>query len=444
MRIILVALLSLAPAGAAAALPASVDGQDVPSLAPILEEVMPSVVNVNTQTRVKVRSPFMDDPFFRRFFNMPNVPRERIEQSLGSGVIVDADNGYILTNNHVVERADDIAVTLHDGRTFEARIIGTDRETDLAVIRIDADNLKALPLDTSDDLRVGDFAVAVGNPFGLGQTVTSGIVSALGRAGVRGLEYQNFIQTDASINPGNSGGALINLHGELIGINTAIFTPSGGNVGIGFSIPASMARHVMDQLVAHGEVRRGSLGVKVQDLSTELADAFGLEDRRGAVVTRVIAESAAAEAGMQSGDVILAVDGQRIGDAQALRNSEGLLPLDEKVMVRFLREGEERSARLRVRENLDEEIGGGRLDPSLEGVSLRRLPERVRFDGVLVEAVRRNTRAWEVGLRAGDIIVAMNREPVADLAELRARFPAGDALELDIRRQGRGYRLRLK
>ncbi|MFC1606291.1 trypsin-like peptidase domain-containing protein, partial [Pseudomonadota bacterium] len=238
-----------------AALPVAVDGDPLPSLAPVLDRVTPSVVNVYTQTRVRVRSPLMDDPFFRRFFNVPDTPRERVSQSLGSGVIVDAERGYVLTNNHVIAGADDISITLADGRSFEAEVIGTDPDTDLAMVRIPAEELQALPFADSNRLRVGDFVVAVGNPFGLGQTVTSGIVSALGRTGFRGLEFQNFIQTDASINPGNSGGALINLRGELVGINSAIFTPSGGNVGIGFAIPSTMARYVMEQLATFGEVR---------------------------------------------------------------------------------------------------------------------------------------------------------------------------------------------
>ena len=282
--------LMFGPGPALAVLPVAVNGESLPSLAPVLKQVMPSVVNVNTQTRVRVSSPLMDDPFFRRFFNVPNTPRERISQSLGSGVIVDAEKGYVLTNFHVIARADEIFVGLKDGRSLEAKLIGTDPDTDLAVIQIPAENLTALQLADSDKLQVGDFVVAVGNPFGLGQTVTSGIVSALGRSGLRGLQFQNFIQTDASINPGNSGGALINLRGELVGINSAIFTPSGGNVGIGFAIPASMARYVMDQLTQFGEVRRGTLGLVVQDLTPELAGAFSVDLGKGVLVAEVAAE----------------------------------------------------------------------------------------------------------------------------------------------------------
>lgn len=425
-----------------AALPAAVDGQPLPSLAPVLEKVTPAVVNVHTRTRVQVRtSPFFDDPFFRRFFEFPSVPRERVQQSLGSGVVVDADAGYVLTNNHVIDGADDIAVTLEDGREFSAEFVGSDRDTDLAVIRIDAPDLAELPLFDSERLRVGDFVVAVGNPFGLGQTVTSGIVSALGRSGLRGLEYQNFIQTDASINPGNSGGALIDLAGRLIGINTAIFTPSGGNVGIGFAIPATTAEHVMSQLIEYGEVRRGSLGVAVQDLTRELRDALAVDNAGGAVITQVIDDSALARAGLAAGDVIVAIDGRDVNNSQTLRNIEGLLAVGSTVSVGYLRDGRVRSVEVEIVEDLDARISGRRLDDRLVGLSLVRIPDRSRARGVLVEDVRRNTLAWESGLRAGDVIVAVNRQTVRNLGEFRARFPmASDReLALEIRRRGRAY-----
>lgn len=425
-----------------AALPAELDGEPLPSLAPVLERVMPAVVNVHTRTRVQVRSsPFFDDPFFRRFFDAPSVPRERVQQSLGSGVIVDASAGLILTNNHVIDGADDIAVTLHDGREYSAEFVGADRDTDLAVIRIMADDLHQLPLWDSDRLRVGDFVVAVGNPFGLGQTVTSGIVSALGRSGLRGLEYQNFIQTDASINPGNSGGALIDLAGRLIGINTAIFTPSGGNVGIGFAIPASTAEHIMAQLVEFGEVRRGSFGVEVQDLSPELRDALNIEARGGAVITRLRAGSALAEAGLQAGDVMTSIDQRPVQSAQGLRNIEGLLAVGSQVQVAFSREGDEREVQVKLAEDLDARISGRRLDERLDGVSLVRIPERSNIRGILIDDVRRNSATWDAGLRAGDVIVAVNRQVVRNLGELRGQFPiSGDReLALEIRRRGVAY-----
>src|SRR6056297_1838502 len=429
---------------ASASLPAAVDGQPLPSLAPILEDVTPAVVNISTRTRVQVRtSPFFDDPFFRRFFDFPSAPRERIQQSLGSGVIVDADAGYILTNNHVIDGADDIAVTLQDGREFVAEFIGSDRDTDLAVIRIEPKDLAELPLH-DDGLRVGDFVVAVGNPFGLGQTVTSGIVSALGRAGLRGLEYQNFIQTDASINPGNSGGALVNLRGELVGINTAIFTPSGGNVGIGFAIPISTATYVMQQLVEYGEVRRGSLGVEVQDLDGELRSALDVDQLDGAVVTEVEPDSAADEAGLRAGDVIVRLDRRAVAGSQQLRNIEGLLAVGREVVIEYLRNGKTRETRAMLSEDLDSRISGQRLDNRLEGVVLVRVPDRYAQRGVrgaVVEDVRRNTPAWEAGLREGDLIVAVNREAVRNLGDLRRQFPVrgGRELALEIRRRGRGY-----
>ncbi|MGK7296276.1 MAG: DegQ family serine endoprotease [Candidatus Wenzhouxiangella sp. M2_3B_020] len=428
-----------------AALPAAVDGEPLPSLAPVLEKVTPAVVNVFSSTRVQVRtSPFFNDPFFRRFFDVPSVPRERVQRSLGSGVIVDSEAGLILTNNHVIDDADEIAVTLEDGREFQAEFVGADRETDLAVIRIDADDLDELPLFETDQLKVGDFVVAVGNPFGLGQTVTSGIVSALGRAGLRGLEYQNFIQTDASINPGNSGGALVNLRGELVGINTAIFTPSGGNVGIGFAIPASTATYIMNQLVEYGEVRRGSLGIEVQGLDDELREALDLEGLDGAVITEVEPDSAAEEAGLMPGDVILSLNQRVVEGTQTLRNIEGMLPIGRKVRIGYWRDGRERSARVEVVEDLDTRIAGQRLDERLTGVELVRVPERYAqrgYRGVVVQEVRRNTQAFEAGLRDGDLIVAVNRERVGNLGDLRAQFPIAESRELalEIRRRGRGY-----
>ena len=273
-----------------AALPIAVAGEDLPSLAPVIKKASPSVVNIATESRVKLpQHPLLNDPFFRKFFRVPNQPRERKTQSLGSGVVIDALRGLVITNNHVVANADQITVQLEDGRTFEAEVIGTDPETDVAVIRIPAEKLTAIPLADSDELQVGDFVVAIGNPFGLEHTVTSGIVSALGRSGLGIGGYEDYIQTDASINPGNSGGALVNLRGELIGINTAIFSQSGGNIGIGFAIPANMAKQITEQLAQHGEVKRGFLGAQMQNLDHTLAEAFGVPRDSGAVVGRYTA-----------------------------------------------------------------------------------------------------------------------------------------------------------
>jgi len=407
-----------------AALPTAVDGQPLPSLAPMLERVTPAVVNVNSKTVQRVRNPLAEDPFFRQFFGFDRLPQERVTQSLGSGVIVDATAGLVLTNNHVIEGATELSVTLADGRTLAGEFVGADPDTDVALIRIPAENLQAVPLAGRSELRVGDFVVAVGNPFGLGQTVTSGIVSALGRSGLQGLGYQNFIQTDASINPGNSGGALVNLRGELIGINTAIFSPSGGNVGIGFAIPAPLAQEVMRQLLAFGEVRRGSLGIQTQDVTPELASMLALGSRRGAVVTRVQQDSPADAAGLKPGDVIIRIDGKPVADRQALHNLEGLLPVDTQVPLVALREGRELalSAVLRAQPRL---LDGRSLDPRIAGARFVELPERLRQRGgagVVIEAIEAGSRAAANGLRPGDVITAVNRRDVADLAGFAERF----------------------
>src|SRR5690348_5260916 len=372
--LVLCSVLSLGwPVASRAALPSSVAGQPLPSLAPMLQKVTPAVVNISTKTRVAVRDPYFDDPMFRQFFGLPSSPRERVEQSLGSGVIVDAAKGYVLTNNHVVGGADDIRVTLQDGRSFKATLIGTDPDTDVAVVRIPAQNLKALPVADSSKLRVGDFVVAVGDPFCLGQTVTSGIVSALGRSGLGGSGYQNFIQTDASINPGNSGGALVNLNGELVGINTMILSPSGGNVGIGFAIPSDLTAQVMGQLVAHGRVVRGSLGVQTQDITPRIAKLLNLSASQGVVVTRVAPDSAAAHAGLAPGDVLQAIDGKPLHDSDELRNTEGLLPLGSQVTLKVMRDGKPRQVQATLTPEKLATVDGGTLDGRLAGVRFSEL-----------------------------------------------------------------------
>jgi Do/DeqQ family serine protease len=321
------------------------------TMAPLLARVTPGVVNIAVRSRVQVEAnPLFDDPFFRRFFELPDMPRERDVLSAGSGVIVDAARGYVLTNHHVIADAQEIRVTLKDRRTNPARLIGDDPETDIALLEIDAPGLSAVALGDSDRLEVGDLVIAIGNPFGLGQTVTSGIVSALGRAGL-GIEgYEDFIQTDASINPGNSGGALVNSNGELVGINTAILGPAGGNIGIGFAVPVNMARAVMTQLVAHGEVRRGQLGVVVQDLTPDLAAAMDLDLRGGAVVTRVEPRSPAERAGLRPGDVIVEVNGLPIDAAADLRNMVGLMPLGTQLDIVLYRNGSRHALGARVEE----------------------------------------------------------------------------------------------
>jgi serine protease DegQ len=430
---------------ASSTLPAAIDGDRLPSLAPVLEHVTPSVVNIYTQTRVRIRSPLLDDPFFRRFFNVPDVPRERVSQSLGSGVIVDAGQGYVLTNNHVISGATEISVTLADGRSFEAEVIGTDPDTDLAMIRIPAEDLQALPLADSNQLRVGDFVVAVGNPFGLGQTVTSGIVSALGRTGFHGLEFQNFIQTDASINPGNSGGALINLRGELVGINSAIFTPSGGNVGIGFAIPSAMARYVMGQLAQFGEVRRGTLGLYVQNLTAELAGAFGVENGKGALVAEVSEGSAAERAGIQAGDVITGMAGHTVSNAQEFNNLEGQLPVNESLTVEFVRDLVNK--KLTMTAEALRQLDGGELDRRLQGANFEELPLKLRskrIRGVLISGLEPGSLLARRGLRPGDIITGVNRREVRTLKEFETEISANSAtFFLQIRRNGGDYVTRI-
>ncbi|MBE5317229.1 MAG: Do family serine endopeptidase [Xanthomonadales bacterium] len=394
-----------------AALPAVVEGQPLPSLAPMLERVTPAVVNIHSKTVVRVRNPMAEDPFFRHFFGLPMVPQERVQQSLGSGVIVNAREGLVLTNNHVIEGADDIRVTLADGRTVTAEFVGSDPDTDVGVLRIPAEDLAELPLASGEALRVGDFVVAVGNPFGLGQTVTSGIVSALGRSGLQGLAYQNFIQTDASINPGNSGGALVNLRGELVGINTAIFSPSGGNVGIGFAIPAELANEIMRQLLDTGRVQRGSLGIETQAITPQLAAMLDVEGARGAVVTRVRPGSPAAEAGLQPGDVITAIAQQPVDSPQTLHNKEGLLPVGEPITLEYLREGRSQRIELRLKPQLSQLLGSA-LDPRLDGAEFTALPQRSRqqgVSGIRVERVADGSRAARSGLAAGDLVTGVNR-----------------------------------
>ncbi|MGI8561837.1 MAG: Do family serine endopeptidase [Luteimonas sp.] len=422
------ALAAPAPAGPAAsvpmaaALPPVVDGQALPSLAPMLQRVTPSVVSVHTKQRVRV-SPFGGDPFFRRMF--PELSQERINESLGSGVIVDATRGYVLTNHHVIEGADEVSVTLADGRTLKAEFVGSDADTDIALMRIPAQNLASIPLADSSTLRVGDFVVAVGNPFGVGQTVTSGIVSAVGRSNVPGVGFQNFIQTDASINPGNSGGALVNLQGQLVGINTASFNPRGsmaGNIGLGFAIPANLASDVLRQLASTGEVRRGSLGVETQEVDAQLAAGLGLESPRGALVTRVYPDSAAAAAGLRQRDVIVAANGQRIDSPEMLRNFQGLQPANARVTLDVRRDGRPLQLSAVLREQA-RALTGATLDPRLSGATFAELPEALRrggINGVLVEKVDRNSRAAQNGLRAQDVVLAASGGDFADLAGFRS------------------------
>ena len=424
-----------------AGLPPAIAGEALPSLAPMLENVTPAVVNIASEGHVEMQlNPLFNDPFFRRFFNVPDQPLSRKTQSLGSGVIVDASRGLILTNNHVIANADKVTVNLRDGRNFKAELVGSDPDSDVAVIKIEASKLSALKLADSDKLRVGDFVVAIGNPFGLGQTVTSGIVSALARSGLGITGYDDLIQTDASINPGNSGGALVNLRGELIGINTAIYSQSGGNVGIGFAIPTNMAHQIMLQLVSHGQVKRGYLGAQFQDLNVELAEAFGLRANTGAVVVDVTANSPAARAGLVAGDVITRINGRAITSAAELRNQIGLIRSGEKIDIGLLREGVAARASLTIADR-DEDVSASgqfrneRLADTTVGEIPQDSPAAGRLQGVMVYKLDRSSRAWRAGLRAGDIILSVNRQQTPSLSAFLAVVnQAQGALLLSVQR----------
>jgi serine protease Do/serine protease DegQ len=432
------------------ALPAMVEGQPIPSLAPMLERVTPGVVNISTTSRVPQReNPLLDDPFFRRFFDIPEhnergkrgerAPRERRSQSLGSGVVIDAAKGLVITNAHVIDKAEEITVTLHDGRNLPAKLVGADPESDIAVVRVESNNLTALKPGDSEQLRVGDFVVAIGSPFGLSQTVTSGIVSAKGRRAL-GIEgYEDFIQTDASINPGNSGGALVNLRGELVGINTAIFAPSGGNVGIGFAIPVNMVRNIADQLAQHGEIKRGRLGVYIQDLTPELAKAFETSLTKGAVIAQIEPGSAAERAGLKEGDVVTTVNGRAVEDAADLRNAIGLLRVGDTVSLGLLRQGKNMDVKAKIGQAVEQKAAAKDISPRLAGAELATVAEDQfggrRRGGVLVVSVQPDSPAQQAGLRKDDVIVSANKKPVANVEELRkAAQNGGRALVLNIQR----------
>jgi serine protease Do len=404
---------------------------------------MPAVVNINTDKIVeRSQHPFMNDPLFRRFFErqMPDNNRERMERSLGSGVVISAD-GYIVTNNHVVDDAENIRVAFNDRETYEAEIIGTDPQTDLALIKIDPDrDLPYLEFGDSDALRIGERVMAVGNPFGVGQTVTMGIVSAKGRS-IGLMDYEDHIQTDAAINPGNSGGAMVNMRGEVVGINSAILSRSGGSQGIGFAIPANMATHIIDALRDDGLVQRAWLGVQVQPVNQGIADYYGLDRPVGVLVARVNEDTPAEEAGLKDGDIILSVDGRKVDTVSELRNTISLLPMGKTVDLDIQREGKDMVKKVKLDElPTTDQMARGRTngptaDDGIEGVTVRALSDRWRsqlelgddVEGLLVTDVETRSAAYREGLRDGDVILEIDKREVSDLGDYReAMERAGD------------------
>jgi len=448
-------LLGLLLAGGMTAKAQPLAGPERPSVALMLEQVTPAVVNISVTGRQAIpQNPLLNDPFFRRFFEMPDQPQPqtRETQSVGSGVIIDADKGYILTNHHVVNDAEKIEITLQDKRRIPATLLGSDAGTDIALLQVEARGLTAIPQSDSSTLRVGDYVVAIGNPFGIGQTVTTGIVSALGRSGISREGYEDFIQTDASINPGNSGGALVDFNGQLVGINSAIISPSGGgNVGIGFAVPINMARAIVDQLLEFGEIRRGLLGVQISDLDPGLVEALDLDISAGAVVSLVTPDSPAARAGIEAGDIIVAVNGRAIDGSANLRNTIGLIRAGSRVSIELLR-GQSRMT-------VEAELGGSTprtaaaesapTSSVLEGAELSSLPAtHPSFGsvmGVLVNSVSQGSRAWNGGLRANDIITAVNRRAVTGPADIEQVLSGNTGtVALNIIREGQNQFLILR
>ena len=440
MRKISITLFStLTLLSAAVSVYAATSAGALPTLAPMLERVMPAVVNIATEEVIEIYRrphPFSNDPFFRRFFNFPEFEEgkkeERRRSGAGSGVIINAEEGYIITNAHVVKAADNIYVTLDNDKRYTAEIVGIDEEADIAVIEIDAEDLVEIPIGNSETIRVGDFAVAIGNPFQLEHTVTLGIISALGRSGLGIESYEDFIQTDASINPGNSGGALVDLEGHLVGINTAILG-ANRNIGIGFAIPVNMAMNITEQLIEHGEVKRGRLGVIVQTLTQDLADAFGLDQEKGVVITEVEPGSSAEKAGITPGDIILSVNGKAIENSADIRNYIGLLRLGSKVVLEVLRDNDELEITAYITARKIISTDGDRYDRRLSGAVLSESdnPEK---PGIEIKEVKDSSGAQRNGLRKGDIIVAANRQIVKDFDSFKAVIDEDKPLLLKILR----------
>lgn len=401
-------------------------GQVMPSLAPMLEKVLPSVVSISVEGKQKSNAAQMDDDIpeeFKFFFGPDMFDRDRAPRNfkgLGSGAIINAEKGYVLTNNHVIKDADKITVQLHDGREFKAKVIGADEMSDVALIQVEKPkNLTALKLADSDKLRVGDFTVAIGNPFGLGQTVTSGIVSALGRSmGSDSGTYENYIQTDAAVNRGNSGGPLINLNGELIGINTAILSPSGGNAGIAFAIPSNMANNLVQQIIEFGEVRRGMLGIKGGELNADLAQAFDIEAKKGAFISEVMPGSAADKAGLKAGDVITAINGQAISSFAEMRAKIATSGAGKEIDLTYLRDGKSNNTKVTLQSDDQTQTRANGLLPALDGAELNNYDEK-GMKGVAITKIKPNSLAEQRGLKSGDVIIGINRQKVENLDQLR-------------------------
>ena len=418
--------------------------REMPSLAPMIEKISPAVVNISVSGSVtEGANPLANDEFFKRFFDF-NAPQERKHEveAAGSGVIVDAAKGYILTNHHVIENADKITVTLLDNRSLSAKVIGSDKGSDLAVVKVEASGLTSMPLADSSKLRVGDYVVAIGNPFGFSDTVTSGIVSALGRSGINRDAYEDFIQTDASINPGNSGGALANLNGELVGINSAIISRSGGNIGIGFAIPMNMARSIMEQLISFGSVSRGLLGVSINDVSPEVATTYKLHDNSGALVMAVSPDSSAEHAGIRIDDVIVTINGTHVKDSGSLRNSIGLLRPGDQIKVGLIRDGKETNvtatlgastaANAKAEPEPEKKVG---LDEVFEGAEIVDAPAAT--PGLLVHRVDPGSPAADRGLRPGDVITKINRMRVRNMADAKPLLRDAPSIIVEVQRAGR-------
>ncbi|MBP2846754.1 serine endoprotease DegP [Dickeya oryzae] len=453
------------PATATAAESVSSSSAQLPSLAPMLSKVMPSVVNISVQGHTTASQgaqvPSQMQPFFGNnspfcqegspFQSSPmcqgddgdddgsadNAPQQQEFQALGAGVIINAAKGYVVTNNHVVENADKIQVRLNDGRKYDAKVIGKDPRSDVALIQLkDFRNLMEIKMADSDQLRVGDYAVAIGNPYGLGETATSGIISALGRSGLNIENYEDFIQTDAAINRGNSGGALVNLNGELIGLNTAILAPGGGNIGIGFAIPSNIVKNLVNQIVEYGEVKRGELGILGTELNSDIAKAMKVDAQRGAFVSQVQPNSAAAKAGIKAGDVVVSMNGKTISSFSALRAQIGSLPVGSKLTLGLIRDGKPLSVDVTLQQSTQSQVESGNLNSAIEGAEL----SNTQVDGqkgVKVEKVKPNSAAAKIGLKPGDVILGVNQQPVENIGELRKIIDSKPpVLALNIRRGG--------